>query len=194
MIAASRRLPAPPLLGLRLAARRPRRLVLSAASITITVAMIIGVLAMWSRGQVSRVPGGLINPVDTGIRQVLLVVTVVLVVLAAVNAVFVTWVTALDSRHVLAVARSLGTTQEQASAGLAAAQLIPALLGAVLGIPAGIGLLAAASHGPGLALPPAWWLVAVVPGILALVAGLTAIPARIGARRPVGEILRSETA
>lgn len=194
LIAASRRLPVPLLLGLRLAARRPRRLVLSAASITITVAMIVGVLAMWQRGQVSRVPGGLINPVDTGIRQVLLVVTVVLVVLAAVNAVFVTWVTALDSRHVLAVARSLGATQEQASAGLAAAQLFPALLGAVLGIPAGIGLLAAASHGPSPAIPSAWWLAAVVPGTLVVVAVLTAIPARIGARRPVGEILQSETA
>ncbi len=44
LIAASRRLPVPLLLGLRLAARRPRRLVLSAASITITVAMIVGVL------------------------------------------------------------------------------------------------------------------------------------------------------
>lgn len=194
LITASRRLPVPLLLGLRLAARRPRRVVLSAASITITVAMIIGVLSMWQRGQVSRVPGGLINPVDTGIRQVLLVVTVVLVVLAAVNVVFVTWATALDSRRVLAVARSLGATQEQASAGLAAAQLFPALLGAALGIPAGIGLVAAGSHGPSPAIPPAWWLLAVVFGTLVVVAGLTALPARIAARRPVAEILQSETA
>jgi putative ABC transport system permease protein len=43
-------------------------------------------------------------------------------------------------------------------------------------------------------LPPAWALVAVVLGTLVVVAGLTAIPARIGARRPVAEILQSETA
>jgi putative ABC transport system permease protein len=41
---------------------------------------------------------------------------------------------------------------------------------------------------------PAWALVAVVLGTLVVVAGLTAIPARIGARRPVAEILQSETA
>jgi putative ABC transport system permease protein len=42
--------------------------------------------------------------------------------------------------------------------------------------------------------PPLWWLIAVVPGILIVVAALTAIPARIGARRPVAEILQSELA
>lgn len=35
---------------------------------------------------------------------------------------------------------------------------------------------------------------AVVAGILLVVAGLTAIPARIGARRPVAGILQSELA
>jgi hypothetical protein len=43
-------------------------------------------------------------------------------------------------------------------------------------------------------LPPAWSLVAVVLGSVLVVAALTAIPARIGARRPVAEILQSETA
>ena len=42
-------------------------------------------------------------------------------------------------------------------------------------------------------LPPAWWLAAAVLGILVAVAGLTAIPARIGARRPAAEILQAET-
>lgn len=40
--------------------------------------------------------------------------------------------------------------------------------------------------------PPAWWLLALVAGMLLAVAGLTAIPARLGARRPVAEILGSE--
>jgi hypothetical protein len=34
----------------------------------------------------------------------------------------------------------------------------------------------------------------VVPGTILAVAGLTTIPARIGARRPAAEILRSELA
>ena len=37
-------------------------------------------------------------------------------------------------------------------------------------------------------------MLAVVPATALVVASLTAIPARIGARRPVAEILRSELA
>jgi ABC-type antimicrobial peptide transport system permease subunit len=78
------------------------------------------------------------------------------------------------------------------SAGLSAAQLLPALVGAILGIPGGIGLFAAV--GDSTTLPPLWQLLAVVPATVLVVAGLTAIPARIGARRPVAEILQSELA
>lgn len=66
---------------------------------------------------------------------------------------------------------------------------------AARGVPAGIGLVMAASHGPGpVALPPAWQLVAVVAGTLLVLLALTTVPARIGARRPAAEILQSETA
>jgi hypothetical protein len=59
----------------------------------------------------------------------------------------------------------------------------------ILGIPAGLGLYASLDHGQALIVPPAWWLLATAAGTLLVVAGLTAIPARIGARRPVAEIL-----
>jgi ABC-type antimicrobial peptide transport system permease subunit len=75
------------------------------------------------------------------------------------------------------------------------AQLLPALAGAVLGIPGGIGLVLAVSrNGSPTNLPPAWQLIAVVPVTLLAVAALTAIPARIGGRRPPAEILQSELA
>ena len=194
LIAVSRKLPIPLLLGLRLAARRPRRLVFSAASITITVAMIVAVLTMWQRDHVSKVPGGLINPVHAGVNRVALVVAVVLVVLAAVNVIFVAWATVLDARHPLAVARAIGATQEQVSAGVSVAQLLSALPGAVVGIPAGIGLVAAVGRGGTQTIPAPWELLAVVLGTVFMVAGLTAIPARAAARRPAAEILQSETA
>jgi putative ABC transport system permease protein len=38
--------------------------------------------------------------------------------------------------------------------------------------------------------PPLWWLLAVVAGTVLAVTALTTIPARIGARRPVAELLR----
>jgi hypothetical protein len=43
-------------------------------------------------------------------------------------------------------------------------------------------------------VPPAWWLLLAVLGTLAAVAGLAAIPARAGARRPAAEVLQSESA
>jgi putative ABC transport system permease protein len=193
LVRASRRLPVPLLVGLRLTARRPRRLVLSAASIAVTVAMVIGVLNTWHHRQVSRVPGGLINPVHAGVNQVLMVIAAVLVILAAINVVFVAHATVLDSRRPLAVTRSLGATREQVSAGVAAAQLVSALLGAIIGIPAGLGLVAALSRGA-TAIPPVWELAAVLPGTLLVVTGLAAIPARLGGRRSLSEILQSETA
>jgi hypothetical protein len=45
-----------------------------------------------------------------------------------------------------------------------------------------------------LTVPPAWWLAVAVLVTLAVVAGLAALPARIGARRPAAEILQAETA
>jgi putative ABC transport system permease protein len=43
-------------------------------------------------------------------------------------------------------------------------------------------------------VPPLWQLLAVVPGTVLVVAGLTAIPARVTARRRVAEILAAEHA
>jgi hypothetical protein len=43
-------------------------------------------------------------------------------------------------------------------------------------------------------VPPALWLAGVVLGTLFAVAVLAAIPAFVGARRPVSPVLQSETA
>ena len=121
-------------------------------------------------------------------------ITITLLALAAVNAIFITWATALDARHSSALARALGATPQQVSAGLSAAQVLPALVGAVLGIPGGIALIEAADPDSTTTIPPLWQLLAVVPATVLVVAGLTAIPARIGARRPVAQTLASERA
>src|ERR1019366_5968741 len=68
------------------------------------------------------------------------VISVMLIVLAAVNAIFIAWTTALETRHPAALARALGATPAQITTGLSAAFLPPALLGALLGIPGGIGI------------------------------------------------------
>jgi ABC-type lipoprotein release transport system permease subunit len=187
VIAMSTRLPVPLLLAVRVAGRRPRRAVLALLSIAITVSGIVAALAAHADLDASDARADRLN-------QVLLVITITLVALAAVNAIFVTFATALDARRSSALTRALGATPQQVSAGLSAAQVLPALAGAVLGIPGGIGLIAAVDPDASTTLPPLWQLLAVVPGTVLLIAALTAIPARIGSRRPVAEILQSELA
>jgi putative ABC transport system permease protein len=195
LIAISARLPVPLLLGLRVAARRPRRVVLSAAGILVTVVGIVAVLAAHAQiGQDAQLVGGS-DPNTEQANQVLLVLTVSLVALSAANAIFVTWATALDARRSSALARALGATPEQVSTGLSAAQVLPALVAAVLGIPGGLALFTALGGGDdGVTGPPLWQLLAVVPVTVLVMAVLTTIPARLHARRPVAEILRSEHA
>ena len=82
---------------------------------------------------------------------------------------------------------------QQVSAALSAAQVLPALVGALLGIPAGIALLAAVDPDQA-GSPPLWQLLSVVPGTVLVVAALAAVPAVMGARRPAAEILQSELA
>jgi putative ABC transport system permease protein len=193
LIAISARLPVPLLLGMRVAARRPRRVALAAVSIAITVSGIVAALAARATThQDAQLVGGT-DPTIEAANKVLLVITVTLAALAAVNAIVVTWVTALDNRHSSALARALGATPQQVSTGLSVAQVLPALCGAVLGIPAGLALFASLS-GDETANPPLWQLLAVVPATVLVAAVLTAIPARLGGRRPVAETLQAEFA
>ncbi len=198
LIAISRRLPAPLLIGVRLIARRPRRAALGAASTAITVTGIVAVLAAHHAGDVSAGRfdwfAGLSDPVSGRVSQVMALLTVVLVTLAAVNAVVTGWATALDARRSLAVARVLGGTPGQVSAGLSAAQLLPALPGSIVGVPLGIELFAVTNGTGQVSVPPGPWLAAVVLGTLAAVAALTAVPAVLGARQPAARVLRSGAA
>jgi putative ABC transport system permease protein len=195
LIRLSSRLPVPALFGLRLAARRPRRAVLSAASVAITVCGIVAVLAFHatvSRTATGGSAGGLTNPVVSRDEQVLTVITIMLVTLSALNAIFTAWATVLDARRPAALMRALGARSGQVSTGLLAAQVLSALPGAILGVPLGIVLFKAVG-GHQTAPPSALWVVAAVLGTLLAVAGLTAVPAKIGARTPAPQILQSET-
>ena len=196
LVKLSGRLPVPLLIGLRVMARRLRRTTLSVLSIFVTVSGVVAVLMIHGRLNRSFASvNGLINPKTARADEVLLVVTIGLVVLAAVNAVFITRAIAQDARHASAVTRALGATPQQVTAGLSLAQMLPALVGALLGIPGGFLLYDAARHGSHMAaLPTLSDLLAVIVGAVLLVAVLTAIPARWGARRPVASILQAELA
>jgi putative ABC transport system permease protein len=195
LIRLSRKLPVPALFGLRLVARRPRRAIFSAASIAVAVMGLVAALAIHAAvdEKFSRFgrSGGLVNPDVPRAEQVLTVITISLITLAVLTAIFAAWATVLDARRASAVTLALGATPQQVRAGLVMAQVIPALPGAILGLPLGIGLFKVAGrHLNGL--PPVLWLVAAVLGTVLVVAALTSVPARIGLRRPVAEMLQAE--
>lgn len=201
LIAISARLPVPLLLALRVAARRPRRVVLGVVSIAITVSGIFVALVLNAFLTAQPHAGGYPDAAQVVLlRQVLLVVMVVLLSLAAVNAIFITWATVLDNRHSSALARALGATPGEVSAALAAAQVLPALVGAILGVfPGGFALFAAINAITGgdsdrATLPSRWQLLALVLATVLVVAALTAVPARLGGRRPATETLQAEHA
>jgi ABC-type lipoprotein release transport system permease subunit len=200
LIAISARLPTPLLLALRVAARRPRRVVLAVVSIAITVSGIYVALVLNAYLTTQPLAGGYDDAQVELLRQVLLVVMVILLSLAAVNAIFITWATVLDNRHSSALARALGATPREVGAALAAAQVLPALVGATLGVfPGGFALFATINAVTGgdsdrATLPSLWQLLAVVLATVLVVAALTAVPARLGGRRPVTETLQAEHA
>jgi putative ABC transport system permease protein len=195
LVAISARLPVSLLLALRLAGRRPRRVLLSVFSIAVTISGIVAVLIVHAHEDARLFnASALADPRMERLNEVLMVFTVALVALAAVNALLITWAMVVDARRSSAVARALGATPGQVSTGLSGAQVLPALFGALLGIPGGFGLVNAVGHNAGsvVTTPPIWWLAAVVIGTVVVVAALTAIPARIGARRSVAVVLQTE--
>jgi len=193
-------LPVPVLFGLRLVGRRPRRALLTAANIAVTVTGLVAVVSfhatvnsrLASAAATSLTAGGLSDPVVVRDEQMLTVITILLVVLAALNAIFTTWATVIDARRASALMRALGARDTQVGSGLVVAQVLAALPGAIAGVPLGIGLFAAVVKNG--SVPSVSWLVAVVLGVLIAMAALTAIPARIGSRQPAAEVLQAEAA
>jgi putative ABC transport system permease protein len=197
LIALSAALPVPLLLGLRLIARRMRRTVLTAAALLIAVAMVVAALAVQRDIMVTQHGHAAVSFFATSgniesANHVLRILSVTLITLAAISTAFTAWAVIIDARIATALARALGATPRQISAGLTTAQWVPGLAAACLGIPVGLLLYQVAGGRLSEATPPLPWLLAVIPATLIAVAAVTAIPARIGARRAVAEVLRSE--
>jgi putative ABC transport system permease protein len=195
LIAVSARLPVPLLLALRVAAGRPRRLVLGVVSVAVTVSGFYVALVL-DTFLTTQTPTGEYDAAQVAsLRQVIVAVMVVLLCLASVNAVVVTWATVLDNRRSSALARALGATPGEVTTALAAAQVLPALVGAVVGVfPGGFLLFRAIEAVTGAdsgraVLPPPWQLAGLVAATVLVVTALTAVPAHLGGRRPVVDAL-----
>jgi putative ABC transport system permease protein len=187
-------LPTPLLLGLRLIARRPGRAFLHACNMTVTLTAITALLAQYAqpvRGYGLGGSSSLTNLMAAQGRHLMLTVTAALITLAIINTITITWTTAQEARPAMAIARTLGATPGQITAGLSTAQLLPTLPGALAGIPMGIVLYLPFSAA-NVTWPPAWLLLTAALAALPVTAALTAIPARIAARKSVAQTLSAE--
>ena len=196
LTALSALLPTPLLLGLRLTARRPGRAVLQActtATTVVAITVLLTVHAQRERGY--GLDGSVALPNLRGLhdRRLMLAITVLLVALAIVNILTFTWTTAMEARATMAIARALGATPGQVTTALSAAQLLPGLPGAVLGVP--LGFLVYLLFATGNSVPPRpSWMAGAALGTLLATAALTALPARLAARRSVARELAAEAA
>ncbi len=182
LTAVSALLPVPLLLALRQLSRRPRRALLNAISIAVTVTGIVAILANYAHVSTANLT---ISNLKAGrVDELTAMITVMLIILAAVNTTFIAWATAADGRFSSALERALGATAGQVTAGLSMTALLPALPGAIIGIPLGIGAYHLLASGTPLSVPPAWQLAGVFLATLLAVTVLTAIPSRLSARRP----------
>ena len=190
-IAASSWLPTALLIGLRLASRRIRRSSLAACAAAIAVAALVAVLAAHLR--LDHVDNGVPDPRTVLLNQVFVALTATLAVLVAVNIIFITWSTATDARRSLAITRALGAPPRQVVAGLLTAQILPAIPGCLIGIPAGLGLYDVARGDTPMVIPATWQLAFVAAAALTAIAMIAAVPALIGTRRSIIEGLQSDS-
>jgi putative ABC transport system permease protein len=190
LIAVSARLPVPLLLALRQLSRRPRRALLNAISIAVTVTGIVAILASHAHIPIANLT--ISNLKVDRFNELTAMITVMLIILAAVNTTFIAWATAADGRFSSALERALGATAGQVTASLSMAALLPALPGAIIGIPLGIEVYHLLASGTPLTVPPAWQLAGVFLSTLLAVTVLTVIPSRLSARRPPARILQTD--
>lgn len=189
-VALSTRLPVPFLLALRQVSRRPRRALLIVLSITVTVTGIVAILTTHAHAPIADLT--IDNLKLDRFNELTAIITVMLVILAAINTAFIAWATAADGRFSSALERALGATAGQVTAGLSLAALLPALPGAIIGIPLGIELYHLLASGTQVSVPPAWQLIGVLLATLLAVTVLTAIPSRFGSRRSPAQTLQTE--
>jgi putative ABC transport system permease protein len=190
LIAVSARLPVPLLLALRQISRRPRRALLNTASIATTVTGIVAILASHAHSPIADLT--ISNLKLDRFNELSAIITVMLVILAAVNTTFIAWATAADGRFSSALERALGATAGQVTAGLSMAAMLPALPGAIIGIPLGVEVYHLLAAGTSVSVPPAWQLLGVFVATLLAVTVLTAIPSRLGARHSPAPVLQTD--
>lgn len=189
LVRLSASLPASALLGIRLASRRPRRAFLTASNMAVATCGAVAVLcAQQSLSAESGPSAGPADPNAAMLHEVLLILCLVLGAVVMVTLAFVARTTSVEARSVLAMSRALGSSPAQTMLSVGLAQVVPAALGTVAGIPVGM-LLVQALGSDHVSMPGAAALGLLVVAMLLTCLALTMVAARSDARRPVSELL-----
>ena len=198
-VAAAAHLPVPLLLGLRLAARRPRRMLLTLVSVAITTTTIVAVLSI--RAHEGLAPS--VSPRQFSIAYNPNTANTDAVLCGPHHRGPRSLGLGERARHHLGDVGGLAKATRGRSCarcdhgaagarGLSTALLIPAVPGAIVGIPLGLLFVTAASHGSRATTPSALWLACTGLCVVAAIGVLSAIPARIEARRSAVTVLGSD--
>lgn len=205
------RLPLAAQVGARESLAQPSRVVLTALSAAVTVASVVGTLAMEASldagGTTATgpappgLPPPLWDPVDAGaddvatLRPVVYGLDVVLLVIGLSNLAAALLLGVRERVRDLGLLKAIGLTPAQVTATFLTSQTLVAVLAGIAGIPLGLGLfrLAVAVDGADAWTYPSWWSLALlVPGTAAVVLATAAPLARRAAAVRVVEALRYE--
>jgi putative ABC transport system permease protein len=184
-------LPVALLFGLRLVSRRRQRALLNSLSVGTTAALLTAVAGYHEVARAAR-GSAAPNPVVARIDHVAFVLCVMLIALALVNAIFVAAATTLETRWQAALFRALGASPQQVSVGLAAGQLIPCVLGSMVGVLAGTLLLTAGKVSFSNALPPPFAVATILIATWGVLSGITVLVGREVAKRRPALVLQAE--
>ncbi len=208
------RLGMPPSIGVgaRGAFVRRGRTLLTAFALAVTVASAVATLGMEASLDVATDPGvapaiaGLDTPVfdpvndDAGeediLRPVVYSLDALLLFIGLVNLLATLLLTGRERRRDFGMLKAVGLTPRQVTGSLVSEQIVVGLLAGAVGLPLGLALFRLSvelTGGAGEFAYPSWWSLALlVPGIVAVVAALTAPVARRAASGTVADALRFE--
>jgi putative ABC transport system permease protein len=212
-------LPVPVVLGAKDAFARRGRAILTASSLVLSVVVVVAALSMeesfrredaQSSAAIARIGEAPAPPIGprwdffedqsderAQFRLIVYGLNAVLLLMALANLLTTALLSVRERIRDFGILKTIGLTPRGVGASVMSAQGLLGLLAAVVGVPAGVAFFAgvytlANGSTEGLAIPPWWQLLLLVPATIALVAIVCGAPARLAARIRVVDALRYE--
>jgi putative ABC transport system permease protein len=176
-----------------LLAGRARALLLASA-ISLTGAAFVFALSM--QASLDAQPAGQVSDVPAELPALVYTLDGVLLLIAITSLLAIALLGLRERLRDFGVLKAVGLTPRQVASTLVSPYALLAVVASAVSVPVGIGLYIAAYHasgGDGEATIASWPWLALVPVVTVLLVVLaTSVPARMAARAPVADVLRTE--